>query len=211
MSNWTKSRPLLVPAVLGALGCCWLTTSTPATAYPPAVGIVGKSRQCVSCHSNDGPWKDDDNLIVDLLDKESGVSLRQEDGSFAISAKVDEKTTVLVVLGRVKGDTAPAPHRNGWIFIDPSLIARDSLGAKFAPGWEANLSMSCRLVGDTHADYEGANITVTSMTVRPTGEAKDTDIEWQFMLTSGDAVKGNAQAGLTQNCFTRTIRLKVDE
>jgi hypothetical protein len=27
-------------------------------AYPPAVGIIGKSRDCMSCHANNGPWGD---------------------------------------------------------------------------------------------------------------------------------------------------------
>ena len=33
-----------------------------AVAYPPAVGIVGESRDCLSCHQNNGPWADDAKL-----------------------------------------------------------------------------------------------------------------------------------------------------
>lgn len=172
MRTWTAAWRLTLPLALLALGLFWLLSSPPAMAYPPAVGILGKARNCIACHANDGPWRDDASLIVDLLDKETGKSLREKDGSFLISAKPEQKRTVLIVLGRAKGDTAPVPHRNGWIFVDPALINRDHMGSKFALGWEANLSMSCRMVGDTHTSYQGASITVLPMTVRPTGAAK---------------------------------------
>ncbi len=202
---------LIPPLALLAIGLFWLLSSMPASAYPPAVGIVGKARNCISCHANDGPWKDDTNMIVDLLDKETGKSLRQEDGSFLISAKPDERRTVLIVVGRAQGDEGPVPYRNGWIFVDTDLIDRDHLGSKFAPGWEVDLSMSCRLVGDTHKTFEGANITVLPMTVRPTGAAKDAEVEWQILMTSGESVKGDAKQGLTQNYYERTLRLKVED
>ena len=211
MRTWTTTWRLALPLALFAFGFFWLLSSAPASAYPPAVGIVGEARNCMACHANDGPWTEDASLIVDLLDKESGKSLREKDGSFLISAKPEQKRTVLIVLGRAKGDTAPAPHRNGWIFVDPALISRDHLGSKFAPGWEADLSMSCRLVGDNHKAFEGAKITVLPMTVRPTGAAKDAEVEWQILMTSGEAVKGDAKQGLVQNYFERKVRLKVEE
>lgn len=211
MKAWMIARRLTPPVALLALGLFWLLSSPPASAYPPAVGMLGKARNCMTCHANDGPWKDETNLIVDLLDMKTGTSLREKDGSFLISAKPDQRRTVLIVLGCAKGDTAPVPHRNGWMFVDPALIGRDHLGSKFAPGWEADLSMSCRLVGDTHKAYEGAKITVLPMTVRPTGVAKDAEVEWQILMTSGEAVKGDANQGLVQNYFERKVRLKVEE
>jgi hypothetical protein len=200
----------LLVAIL-ALALFVFLSSPTASAYPPAVGILGKDRNCTACHSSDGPWKDDAKLVVDLLDKETGKSLRQRDGSFLISAKPDERRTLLVVLGRAKEDTTPAPSRNGWIFVDPTLINRDHLGPKFAPGWEADLVMSCRLIGDAHEAYKGAKITVLPMTVRPTGWAKDAELEWQVLMTSGEAVKGDGKRGLTQNYFERKVRFKVEE
>ena len=71
--------------------------------------------------------------------------------------------------------------------------------------------MSCRLVGDNHKAFEGAKITVLPMTVRPTGAAKDADVEWQILMTSGEAVKGDAKQGLRQNYYERKVRLKVEE
>src|SRR5688572_16686461 len=53
-------------------------------AYPPGVGILSNSKNCMSCHVNNGPWKDNENLIIDILDKETKTSLRQPDGSFLI-------------------------------------------------------------------------------------------------------------------------------
>ena len=211
MRTWTMSCRLALTLALPALGLFWALSSPPALAYPPAVGILGKARDCLACHANDGPWKDDANLIIDLLDKETGKSLRQTDGAFLISAKPEQKRTVLVVLGRAQGDPAPVPHRNGWTFVDPDLIDRDHLGSKFAPGWEADLSMSCRLVGDAHKAFEGARVTVLPMTVRPTGAAKDAEVEWQTLMTSGEAVKGDAKHGLVQNYFERQLRLRVEE
>ncbi len=211
MRTWTMASRLTLLVAFLAPAPVWFLPSTPALAYPPAVGILGKARNCMACHASGGPWKDDANLIVDLLDKETGKSLREKDGSFVISAKPEQRRTVLVILGRAKRDTATVPERNGWIFVDTALINRDHLGSKFAPGWEADLTMSCRLVGDTHRAYEGAKITVLPMTVRPTGAAKDAEVEWQILMTSGEAVKGDAKRGLVQSYFERKVGLKVEE
>lgn len=95
---------------------------------------------------------------------------------------------------------------------DPTQIASDHLGAKFAPGWEGDLSMSCRLVGDAHEAYQGAKLTVLSMTVRPTAAAaRDAELEGQILMTGGDAVNGDATQGLVQNYFERKVRLKAEE
>lgn len=194
-----------VPAVFVAMA------ALPAGAYPPAVGVTGKYRNCAACHTDNGPWKNDDSLILDLLDKETGKSLRQSDGTFLVSAKPCQKRTLLAVVGRAKGDQAPAPNRNGWTFIDPALIERGNLGSKFVSGWDVDLSMSCRLVGDKHKAYEGASVTVLPMTVRAGESAKDGELEWQILMTSGTAVKGDANQGLMQNYFERKVKFKVEE
>lgn len=209
MKTWNSNRRLMQSAVV--FGICWFTSLPPVAAYPPGVGILGKARDCMACHDSDGPWQDDGNLIADLLDKETGKSLRRKDGSFLITAKPEQRRTVLVVLGRSNGEPGPLPNRNGWIFVDPALIERDFPGSKFAPGWDADLNMSCRLTGDKLEAYKGARITVLPMTVRPTGAAKDAEIEWQFLLSSGEAVKGDAKQGLIQNFFYRKVWLKVEE
>jgi len=208
MKTWKSNRRLTQSAVVFV--SFWFT-SLPVAAYPPGVGILGKARNCMACHASDGPWQDDGNLIADLLDKKTGKSLRQKDGSFLITAKPEQSRTVLVVLGRSNGISSPVPNRNGWIFVDPTLIERDFPGSKFAPGWDADLNMSCRLTGDNLEAYKGAKITVLPMTVRPSGAAKDAGIEWQFLLSSGEAVKGDAKQGLIQNYFYRKVWLKVEE
>ncbi len=30
----------------------------PAFSYPPAVGLLGKAKNCLVCHVNNGPWQD---------------------------------------------------------------------------------------------------------------------------------------------------------
>jgi hypothetical protein len=165
----------------------------------------------MACHANDGPWRDDASLIIDLVDRETGRSHRRRDGTFLTSAKPEQKRTVFIVVGRASGDSAPVPLRNGWIFVDPALINREHLGSKFAPGWEADLIMSCRLVGDTYKGYEGAKLTVLPLTLRPTGAAKDAEVEWQVLVTGGEAVKGDAKQGLVQKYFERRVRLRVEE
>ncbi len=74
--------------------------SQKALAYPPAVGILGKAKNCLVCHINNGPWKDNEKTISDVLDKETQKSLKQADGSFLIEAKRGETKTMLTVIGR---------------------------------------------------------------------------------------------------------------
>lgn len=63
--------------------------------------------------------------------------------------------TVLTVIGRKDGDLAEAPYRNAWIYVDPLTIRTNTL-SKFAPGWDCNLQMACRVVGDNLEKYPGA-------------------------------------------------------
>lgn len=179
-----------------------------ANAYPPGVGILTTSRNCMSCHVNNGPWKDDANTIIDILDKETKISLKQPDGSFLIEAKKGESKTVLTIIGSKKNSLIPASYRNAWLYIDTSTIGTKSL-SKFAPGWDVNLPMSCRLVGDNLAGYEDADITSLPMTIQPLENAKDAEISLQVMLTKGAATKGNAQEGLEGSYFERKVHLKV--
>ena len=183
---------------------------TSATAYPPAVGILGRANNCLVCHVDNGPWKDDASIVVDVVDKESGKSLRQSDGTFLVEAKRGLPKTLLTIIGRVKGDTAPAPRRNAWLYVDPKTVQTSSL-SKFAPGWEVNLPMACRMVGDKSDAYEGATITVLPMTVRPADSARDAELTLQIMLTSGDSVKGKAKEGMIGSYLERTVKLKVTE
>jgi hypothetical protein len=184
-------------------------TPSQLRAYPPAVGILGPSRDCLACHANNGLWKDDANLIIDLLDKASGKSLKQKDSSFLIATKRGEATTVLTVVGARKGSEAESPYRNAWLYIDPERIGDPSSLSKFAPGWSVDLPMSCRLVGDALTAYPEAYVTVLPMTVRPGDDAKDAELELQVMLTKGETVKGSAREGMAGSYFRRVVRLKV--
>lgn len=179
-----------------------------ANAYPPAVGILSNSKNCMSCHANNGPWKDESKAVVDILDKETKKSFRQPDGSFLIEVKKGEQLTVLTVIGRKKDNSVPSPYRNAWLYIDPSTIGSNSL-SKFAPGWDVNLPMSCRLVGDKLPGYDDADITSLPMTIQPLSNAKDAEIQLQVMLTKGESVKGNAQEGMLGNYFEKKVLLKV--
>jgi hypothetical protein len=180
-----------------------------AFAYPPAVGILGSSRNCLACHADNGPWKDDAGLILDVLDKESGKSLRQTDGSFLIAARRGEAKTVLTVIGSRADTSAPAPHRNAWLYVDPARIGDASSLGKFAPGWSVNLPMACRLVGDASAAHTGSRVTVLPMTVRPGDDARDARIELQVMLTKGESLKGKPREGMVGSYFERTVKLEV--
>ncbi len=181
-----------------------------ALCYPPAVGILGKSKNCLSCHVDNGPWKDDRHTIVDLVDKETKKSLKQTDGSFLVEVKRGEVRTVLTVLGRQRDDPSGRPARNAWLYVDPKTIGSSSL-SKFAPGWEVNLPMSCRIVGDKLAGFEGAAITALPMIIRPTDAAQDAEIALQVMLTKGESVKGKAKDGMIGSYLERRVRLKVSD
>jgi hypothetical protein len=190
---------------------CLLTASAVKTfSYPPAVGILGKAKSCMSCHVNNGPWTDEQKTIIDVLDKETMKSLRQPDGIFQIEAKRGQQKTVLTVIGRAKDDEAPSPYRNAWTYVDPARIETNSL-SKFAPGWAVNLQMSCRVVGDNLPGFEGARITVLPMTIQPLDDAKDAELQLQVMLTKGESIKGDAKKGMLGNYFERKVKVKVIE
>jgi len=180
-----------------------------AYAYPPGVGILTNSPNCLSCHDNNGLWKDDANTIIDILDKDTKKSLKQDDGTFLIEAQKGEPKTVLTVVGSKKNNIIPASYRNAWLYIDPTTIGKNTL-SKFAPNWDVNLPMSCRLVGDKLSGYEDADITSLPMTIQPLENAKDVEISLQVMLTKGEATKNNAHDGLIGSYFERKVKLNRD-
>ncbi len=193
--------------IITALSLLVLVANT-AIAYPPGVGILGKAKSCMSCHVNNGPWANEEKNIIDVLDKETMKSLRQPDGSFLIESKRGQQKTVLTVIGRVKVDNAASPYRNAWTYIDPTRIETNSI-SKFAPGWAVNLQMSCRVVGDMIAGFEGAKVTVLPMTVQPLDDARDAELQLQVMLTKGESVKGDPKKGMLGNYFERIVKIKV--
>lgn len=198
----------IVPILAVALFACMAPSSY---AYPPAVGITGKYRNCIACHTDSGNWKDDENNVIDIIDKETKKSLKQKDGTFLISAKRGEAKTVLTVLGRAKEDKEEAPRRTAWTYVDPNRIEDDTVGPKFPIGWCASLPMSCRYVGDELKGFEGAKVTVLPMTIRPTDEAKDSEVELQVLLVRGEVTKGDPNKGLIQNYFGRKVALKIEK
>ncbi len=185
-----------------------LAITTVALAYPPSVGIVGQSRNCLSCHVSNGPWKDDAQTIVDIVDATTGESLRQTDGRFLIEVERGRTRTVITQIGRKANDDVPPPLRNAWLYLDPTQLETGSL-SKFAPGWNVNLPMACRIVGDEAPGYPGAAITALPMTVRPGDSARSADLELQVMLTSGESAKGNPNAWLKSNYVVRSVQLRV--
>lgn len=131
---------------------------------------------------NNGQWQDEENTIIDILDKKTKKSLIQADGSFLIEAQRRKITTVLRVIGRKNGDKAEAPCRNAWLYVDPQRIKSESI-SKFAPGWRVNLPMACRIIGDKLEGFEGAKITALPMSIRPGDDADDAELQLQVMLT----------------------------
>ena len=95
--------------------------------YPPAVGLLGKSKNCLVCHANNGPWNDEENTIIDILDKDTKRSLKQADGSFLIEAQRGQIKTVLTVIGHTKKNKTEAPYRNAWLYDDAKRIKSNSL------------------------------------------------------------------------------------
>lgn len=198
-----KKRGMVGMIIMGWVGTAW--------AYPPAVGIVGKSRNCLACHIQNGPWQEETHLVLDLVDSKTQKSLKQADGTFRIEVERGEAKTIFAVLGRAKGDPAPAPTRNGWLFLDPDRIPEEFPSNKFPKGWEVNQSLGCRMVGDALSGYEGASLTVAPMTILATAQAKEVQMEWQAMLTRGESVKGKPKEGLIATYVMRLITLVVKE
>lgn len=181
-----------------------------AAASPPAVGIIGNSRNCLACHVSNGSWTDANNLIIDLIDKATQRSLRQSDGSFLLTARRGVATTVLAVIGYRASGADPVPYRNGWTFVDSTTLGSSAL-SKFAPGWEINLPYGCRITGDKMDAYPDGVQSAAPITIRPTGAAQDAEVTLQTMLTRGEAAKGNAKSGLVGNYYERTVHLRVLE
>lgn len=181
-----------------------------AIAYPPGVGILTNSKNCLSCHANNGPWKEDANNIIDIIDKETKKSLKQADGTFLITAKRYEAKTVYTVLGRKDSEGILSPTKNAWIYIDTTLIGKSTL-SKFAPNWEVNLQLSCRITGDKVDNFANSTLTSLPMTIRALSTAKDENIMLQVMLTKGEAEKGNPNNTLKGNYFEKSVRLKIIE
>ncbi len=195
--------------ILASVILVGLTAALSAAAYPPGVGILAKNRSCASCHVSNGPWGDESRTVIDVLDAKTKQSLRGPDGVIAIAVARGASRTVLTVIGRTASEKSP-PRRNAWLYVDPSQIETSAL-SKFAAGWDVNLPMSCRIVGDRLEGYEGAHLTVLPMTIRPSDAARDAELELQVMLTGGEAVKGKGQEGLISNLFIRKVLLKVSE
>ncbi|MBI5058820.1 hypothetical protein HZB60_03430 [candidate division KSB1 bacterium] len=185
-----------------------LVVTGSAAASPPAVGIIGNSRTCLACHADNGPWTAGPDLILDLIDKDTQQSLRQPDGSFLLTARRGTAVTALAVIGYRAAAAEQSPRRNGWIMLDTTAIGGASL-SKFAPGWEINLPYGCRIVGDKLAAYPDAALTTAPITIRPTETAMNAEVSFQAMLTSGEAVKGQAKSGLLGNYMERTLHLRV--
>jgi hypothetical protein len=202
-----KTKPIMALLLVLGLGLCLYQYSF---SYPPAVGLLGKSKNCLVCHANNGPWQDEANTIIDILDKGTKKSIMQADGSFLIEVQRGEIRTVLTVIGRKKGDKEDAPYRNAWLYVDPQRIKSNSM-SKFAPGWNVNLPLSCRLVGDKLEGFEGTNITALPMSIRPGDDAQDAELQLQVMLTKGESVKGKGRQGMKGNYFERVVKLKVLE
>ncbi len=181
-----------------------------AYAYPAAVGILSKSTDCLECHVNSGPWSDESNTIIDVIDADTKKSLKQSDGSFIIEVKRNQTKTVLTVIGRVSGDNTESLYRNAWIYVDPQTINTNSI-TKFTPGWECSLQLSSRIVGDKLDNYGGATITSQPMTIRPTSTAKNGELQLQVMLTKGITLKDDPYQGIIGNYFEKKVKLQVIE
>jgi hypothetical protein len=202
------SLALLVVLLLITIGPPILLEGGLAYAYPPGVGILSQAKNCLACHANNGPWGDEGRTIIDIIEINSLRSYLQPDGSFLLQVKRNESLTIRTVIGQKRSNQEPAPYRNAWIYVDLTTIGSNSL-SKFAPGWDTNLQLSCRVVGDSIDGYENTDLTVLPMTIRPSDAARDARIALQVMLTGGESVKGRAKEGMIGNYSERTVMLKV--
>jgi len=115
---------------------------------------------------------------------------------------------VITIIGRKADDVATPPMRNAWLYVDPTQLDTGAL-SKFAPGWDVNLPMACRIVGDDVPEYPDAAVTALPMTVRPGDAARNAELELQIMLTTGESAKGNPDSWLLSNYLVRKLALKV--
>ncbi len=188
----------------------WLLPEQIVLAYPPAVGILGPAKSCLACHVQNGPWKDDQTLVIDLLDKATGQSLRQPDGTFKLTASRNQPSILLTAIGYRGSDPNLIPYRNAWLYVSPETIGNSAL-SKFAAGWDVNLPVACRITGDKMEGFADAHVTVLPMTILPTASAKDAVVQLQIMLTKGESVKGKPAEGMIGSYFERTLYLRIQE
>lgn len=170
----------------------------------PTAPIVGRQTSCLNCHKNTGPWTDEAKTIIEMLDSQTGESLKQKDGSFLITVKRNEIKTVQVVFG-VTGDVEKAPECISWCFVDPIEQKQSSDASnKFAPHWEVNAQYGGRFVGDKVKGYETHKIVASTMSLRPTEKAKDGKLVLQVLFPI-------AFRGLDGNYFEKQVTLKLIE
>ncbi len=181
-----------------------------AVAYPPAVGILGNAESCLTCHQNNGPWVEDEDLIIDIIDASTGESFMTADGSFELVVDRNTQETVRTIIGYQSEEGGAAPYRNAWLYVAEETIGDSSL-SKFLPGWDVNLPMACRIVGDQSDLHPEADLTSLPMTIAPGPTAQDGTVTLHVMLTRGESVKGNPKQGMIGNYFERTVNLEVTE
>ena len=126
----------------------------PANAYPPAVGIMGKAKNCLVCHTDNGNWLDNNDLIIDIINKNNGQSLRQSDGSFLLQARRNESVTILTVIGYRSSDPQLIPENNAWIYVDPATIGNPESGKTFIGTYGGKLWVK---LSDGSVDYNNIN------------------------------------------------------
>lgn len=194
------ARRILIAAIVTAL--TWALARS-LLSYPTAP-IVGRNTTCLNCHKNTGPWQDEAKAIIEILDPQTGQSLKQKDGSFLIAAKRNEVKSVQMVFG-VTGDTEKVPECISWCLVDPVEQRQGSDASnKFAPHWEVNAQYGGRFVGDKVKGYEAHKVVASTMSLRATEKAKDGALVLQVLFPV-------AFRGLDGNYFEKKVTLKITD
>ncbi len=161
-----------------------LVVLLPRAAAWPAASLEGRQTTCMSCHEESDKWSDPDEVIIDIIDPATGASFRQADGSFLIPVGRGGERRVKSVFG-VRPDLEFPPDMVGWLYVDPTELKNaPESGLKFAPGWEVNRPFCGKRLVERVKGFEGDKMAAITMTLRPSAEAGDAELQLQVFFKS---------------------------
>jgi hypothetical protein len=188
------------------IGCALLLTlgiATNAHSWP-AAALESRDENCLGCHEQGDNWTDTTQIIIDIIDPETGESFRGPDGSFTIAIKRGTERRVKSVFG-VAPEVKFPPDIVGWLYVSPdALESAHESDLKFAPGWSVNRPFCGKRLREVVKGYPGHALAAITMTLRPGETAQDAAITLQVLLKS-------MARGMTGDYFERIVHLNVTD
>lgn len=196
---WTAALGICVAGALSVF-----TVSISEVGAWPASLLESRTENCQGCHVPAGNWQDTSQVVIDIIDPETGISYKQPDGSFSITVKRETDKRVKSVFG-ILPDVQFPPDVVGWLYVSPeALQSAHESDLKFAPGWSVNRPFCGKRLHEVVTDYPGNRMAAITMTIRPSDVAENADIQLQVLFKS-------LARGVDADYFQHTVHLIVED